>query len=277
MSKIRSLSVVAATFLGLTIASASAHDAAKYPDWHGYWVRIGSGSFDPSKPPGLKQQVPLTPDYQKILEASVAEQAAGGQGNNPMGRCISPGMPRTMTDYDGMEIIVSAETTYIMLQEPEVQLRRIYTDGRAWPVAPRPAFLGYSIGKWLDEDGDGRFDVLEVETRAIKNPHSYNSAGAPFHIDAQTIVKERITPDKADKDIIRNEMTIIDHALTRPYTVTRGYHRTRNSKWFEVICTEDNHQVQIGKEFYYVSGTGYLMPTRKDQRPPDLKYFGQTP
>jgi hypothetical protein len=31
-------------------------------------------------------------------------------------------------------------------------------------------FEGYSIGKWVDEDGDGRYDVLEVETRALKGP-----------------------------------------------------------------------------------------------------------
>jgi hypothetical protein len=31
--------------------------------------------------------------------------------------------------------------------------------------------------------------------------------------------------------------------------------------------------VQIGKESYYLSADGLLMPTRKDQPPPDLKYF----
>ena len=29
----------------------------------------------------------------------------------------------------------------------------------------------------------------------------------------------------------------------------------------------------IGKENYFVSGDGYLMPARKDQPPPDLRYF----
>jgi hypothetical protein len=35
----------------------------------------------------------------------------------------------------------------------------------AWPSEIEPTFAGYSLGKWIDEHGDGRHDVLEVETR----------------------------------------------------------------------------------------------------------------
>ena len=41
----------------------------------------------------------------------------------------------------------------------------------------------------------------------------------------------------------------------------------------ETICGEDEHQVKIGNEHYFLSGDGYLMPTRQDQPPPDLKFF----
>jgi hypothetical protein len=34
--------------------------------------------------------------------------------------------------------------------------------------------------------------------------------------------------------------------------------------------------VFIGKEGYYLSADGNLMPIRKDQPAPDLKYFKQT-
>jgi hypothetical protein len=40
-----------------------------------------------------------------------------------------------------------------------------YSDGRDWPNEIKPTYGGYSIGKWVNEDGDGRYDVLEVETR----------------------------------------------------------------------------------------------------------------
>jgi hypothetical protein len=43
--------------------------------------------------------------------------------------------------------------------------------------------------------------------------------------------------------------------------------------WTESVCAESNNHVQIGSENYMLSGDGYLMPTKKGQRPPDLKYF----
>ena len=96
--------------------TALAFDDAKYPDLSGQWVavRLGVGgqpAFDPTKPWGRGQQAPLTPEYQKVLEASVADQAAGGQGNWHTGDdCLPPGMPAMMTAFQAMEIIVLPET-----------------------------------------------------------------------------------------------------------------------------------------------------------------------
>jgi hypothetical protein len=38
-------------------------------------------------------------------------------------------------------------------------------------------------------------------------------------------------------------------------------------------CTEGTSFVFIGDEGYYLSADGALMPIRKGQAPPDLKYF----
>ena len=89
--------------------------------------------------------------------------------------------------------------------------------------------MGYSIGKWLDTDGDGRFDALEVETRNFKGPRTYEPSGIPLHEDNQSIIKERISLDKADRDILHNEITVYDHALTRPWTVDKRYRRLRDA------------------------------------------------
>jgi hypothetical protein len=43
--------------------------------------------------------------------------------------------------------------------------------------------------------------------------------------------------------------------------------------WRESICAENNPHVRIGKEIYYVGADGNLMPTKKNQAPPDLKHF----
>src|SRR5437899_1719805 len=204
------VSIALAASLCAGIAGAAAHDASKYPDWKGRWIRSSSGSFDPNKPAGLRQAPPLTPEYQKVFEASVADQAAGGQGNNPMAGCFPPAMPRMMIVYGlGMEILVTAATTYVVFGEPMVQFRRIHTDGRAFPDVIAPTFSGYSIGRWEDTDGDGRYDALAIETRGIKGPRAYDSSGIPFHKDGQTVVKERIYLDPADRTIMRDDITVI--------------------------------------------------------------------
>jgi len=174
-----------------------------------------------------------------------------------------------------MEIVVTPETTHILMEHIH-DSRRIYTDGRGWPQDIEPSFAGYSIGQWRDEDGSGRYTVLEVETRGFKGPRTFDADGLPLHKNNRTIVKERIYLDKANRDLLHDEITTIDDALTRPWTVTRNYKRERNPLWPEYLCTEDNHHVRIGKEFYFQNADGRLMPTRKDQPPPDLSYFTQS-
>ena len=45
--------------------------------------------------------------------------------------------------------------------------------------------------------------------------------------------------------------------------------------FIEAICSEGNQHVRIGQENYMVSADGHLMPAKKDQPPPDLRYFNQ--
>jgi hypothetical protein len=260
--------------LNIVVSDALAFDESKYPEWRGQWRRIGGIQWDPSRALGLAEQPPLKPQYQALFEASLADQAAGGQGNDPTFTCIPPGMPRAMTVVFPMEIIIMPDTTYIII-EYDNQVRRIYTDGRAWPKDSEPAFAGYSIGQWTDADAQGRFNTLEVETRGFKGPRSFDASGIPLHEDNQTVVKERIYLDKANNDLLHDEVTTIDNALTHPWTVLKTYRRERNPMWFDYNCPEGNHHVRIGKENYYVSEDGALWPAKKGQTPPQLKYFDQ--
>jgi hypothetical protein len=43
--------------------------------------------------------------------------------------------------------------------------------------------------------------------------------------------------------------------------------------WIENICSVGNQHVQIGKEGYFLSADGLLMPSKKGQPAPDLRYF----
>jgi hypothetical protein len=264
----------------MTAPAAQAFDDAKYPDLSGQWVAVrlgvrGQPAFDPTKPWGLGQQAPLTPEYQKILEQSVADQAKGTQGNWLSGvSCLPPGMPAMMTIYRPMEIIVLPETTYIRIDHTHQSHRRIFTDGRDWPKDVLPSFRGYSIGKWIDTDGDGKYDTLEVETRFLKGPRALDPAGMPTHADNESIVKERLFVDKADPSRLYNEITLIDHAFTRPWTVLKTYRRLpeKYPEWPEDRCDSEG-MVKVGNETYFKSADGTIMPTSKDQPRPDLRYF----
>ena len=267
--------VLLTAVLAAAPTAAQVADPGKYPDLKGQWLR----------PPGspnnwlqLAGPPPLTPEYQKLWEESKADVKAGGPGNWPSTFCIPAGMPAMMSFYDPGEIIVTPETTYILISHNDDSYRRIYTDGRDWPAEVAPTFAGYSIGKWIDQDGDGKYDVLEVETRFLKLPRSYDITGVPFHSDGGAVIKERIYLDKADPNTLYDEMTVIDNALTRPYSKKQKATRNADPRpvWLSDVCSEHNSHIRIGEEPYYLSADGRLMPSKKGQPPPDLSYFNRT-
>src|SRR5208282_4418973 len=135
----------------------------------------------------------------------------GGGGDWPSSYCIPQGMPMMMNGYDPMEMVVTPDITYILISHVNDSYRRIYTDGRKWPEEIEPTYAGYSLGKWVDDDGDGHYDALEVETRSLKLPRTYDASGLPFHKDGEAIVKERIYLDKANRNLLHDDITTIDH------------------------------------------------------------------
>jgi hypothetical protein len=269
---------VLALALGIGLAGAISDaqsqtmDLGKYPDIAGGWGRSEVYQWARGEKP------PLTPEYQAVLESNLADRATGGQGFDAMYRCFPPGMPRQMHLYSPMEIVITPKITYLLIDHIHDD-RRIYTDGRDWPGEDiEPSFSGYSVGKWIDHDGTGKYDMLEVETRFIKGPRTLDGL-LPTHKDNQTIVKERIYLDKSNPEILHDEITLIDHAYTRPWTIIKNYPRYQQpgpTGWPEEVCAENNAHVNVGKEDYYVSSDGYLMPIKKNQAPPDLRYFKQT-
>jgi hypothetical protein len=249
--------------------------AELYPDFESQWGNASnSNGWDPTKPAGLAQQPPLTAEYQAAFEASLKDQAAGGRGGNYRSACVLDGMPRIMGLDAPMEILIQPGLTFFIFQEAFV--RRIHTDGTAMPAAEPPSFQGYSTGRWLDQDGDGRYDVLEIETRNFKGPRVMDATGLPLHKDNETVVKERIFLDRNDKERLLNEITTIDNAFTRPWTVTKTYRRERNPRWAEYSCQPPPGAVFIGLDEYRLGPDGKLRPLYESQPAPDLRYFGPT-
>ena len=257
----------AAILLSLSsITQAQPASSPAYPDWSGQWNRIGGLSYPPegyaeAGPP------PLTPEYQAIWERYQAIKAeGGGPAGDPPSLCLPPGMPRLMTMSFPMEIIVTPGITYIY-GEWDSQFRRVYTDGRQWSddLEIIPNFNGYSIGEWRDDVGDGRYDAILIETRAIEGERSFDSSSVPRHENNSTVVLEEMR--LVDDATLENRITTIDDALTRPWTVNRRYSRlTEDVQWVEYVCVENNRHIRIDDEWYFVNRReGVLEPTRQGQ------------
>jgi hypothetical protein len=269
---------VAGTLVAMLVG-APAQEKSKYPDWSGQWTRVPDGGvprYDPTKPI-RKQEAPLKPAYQARFEDSIKDQDSGGHGLDLAYTCRPPGMPRMMSGVALMEFLIAPGVTHILFDRNDYAPRRIYTDGRDWPKIgiDDTTFPGYSIGKWVDRDGDGSFDELQIETRHVRNPRTWDQSGMPMADDEEGDIKERIFLDREKPDILHNEITTTDNSLTRPWTVMKNYRRAQNVWWGENNCIEGQTWVTIGKEIYYLSGDGTIMPIKKNQAPPDLKHFNQ--
>jgi hypothetical protein len=258
------------------IGRAQAFDDSKYPDFKGQWNRVGAPRW---LKPGEK--APLTPEYQAYYDAILQDQKEGGIGNWPSAYCIPQGMPAMMNLFDPMEIVVTPQTTYILISHVNDSYRRIYTDGRGWPAPDQvePTYAGYSIGKWGDDNGNGKYDALDVETRYLKGPRAFESTGLPLAKDNDTVILERFYLDKSHPDTMWDDITVLDHALTHPWTLHKQAVRTNAARpvWVSDLCEENNSLVRIGDQTYFHSSDGLLMPMKKGQPPPDLRYFNQTP
>ena len=265
-----------AALMMTTVHDARAFDESKYPDWSGQWSRVPDGgppSYDTTKPL-RKQEAPMKAEYEAMHQASMADQDAGGLGADTAYRCLPHGMPRQMAGVSPMEFLISPGVTHVLYEVMNITTRRIYTDGREWPKDVQPTYAGYSLGHWIDTSGSGRYDTLEIETRFLRGPRVLDQSGLQTSADNDGMVTERIYLDPTNADILHDAITTFDNSLTRPWSVLKSYRRAQKVVWNEDSCSEGNPHIFIGKDVYFISADGALMPVKKGQAPPDLKYFG---
>ena len=217
----RSSLVAIAALLCLSMA-ADAQEAKKYRG-----LRRHVGPRQPARVLGSDQAAgprptsPADPEYQAVYEANIAKDKAGLEFD-PKFTCGPVGMPRVMNMNQPMEFIIKPTVIYMLL-ESRARSGASTPTGAPGPRIPTAAMSAIRSGKWLDTDNDGIYDTLEIETRALKGLRLMDNSGIPLASDGETVVKEKIYLDKANPDIMHNEITTIDHAFTRPWTVSRFY------------------------------------------------------
>jgi hypothetical protein len=204
-------------------------EVARLPDFTtGIWeVPLGPGAFAPGVQPSL------TPAYVAKLKAYQDAQKAGNEQDNPSANCVPPGMPGVMNQPYPMQFFFSPGQVAIQL-EAYMQMRHIYTDGRAHPADPNETYNGDSVGRW---EGD----TLVVDTVGFTPDTPLSLSYGVKHSNKMHIVERmRLT----DPDTLSITTTIDDpEALTQPWSTSRTFKRHRDWTIAEYICEQNNRNL----------------------------------
>lgn len=157
-----------------------------------------------------------------------------GLGNDLVSICDPLGYPRDLWEANlrPFEIVQASDRVLQHMQYHDLW-RTIWTDGRALPKDPDPAWNGYSVGHW---DGD----TFVVESAGYDDRTWVDHFGDP-HSD-QMVLTERYK--RLDADTLQLDMTLTDpKAYAAPWVGdTIKFERVKVAI-FEEICapSEENH------------------------------------
>ena len=146
------------------------------------------------------------PERFPLTEAALASlERYDEYADNPVLKCIPPGMPATMANPYPMTFVRAGDDIQYRSEEFDI-VRTIHMDGDPG-AEPEPSPLGYSAGHWQD-------NTLVVRTTHINAPY-FNRVGV--RQSAEVVVDERFT---VGDDGSRLDWTI---KITDPVTLTEPW------------------------------------------------------
>ena len=241
MTKIKYISTILLTSIlgcGLSPVS-SAHDMQGQPDLSGVWMAFASSPRfvrgDPS---------PLTATGEEMVNSYYARY--GDDYVEPGAYCVPPGMPSTMTSIVGYPIeILQTRDRVTMLAEMEMQVRRVYMDGRQHPDNYPATRMGYSIGHW-----DGNALVIETALLSESLLRGWPRTGQT-RISEKLYLAKRSGVDAEPSRFITlepegNDVLVVELAVTDPVLynaerkVTVYYQRIRDDATLEYDCPAEH-------------------------------------
>jgi hypothetical protein len=214
---------------------------AKLPDWSGLWEQFNIGANgspeDPAEDKAFHDSLFEHPPYNAVWEAryTAGHRTRAGQD----AAVCNIGFPSLMigTPLMFQAVVAPEQTTLIFSLRGET--RHIYTDGRGHPPEDElfPTRMGDSVGHWEGQ-------TLVVDTIATSSPA--NLVGEALSEKARYIERMRMV----NKNLLEVQLTVEDPvALSRPWKVTRQYHRVPNmTRLIEVDCQgNDRNPIVDGK------------------------------
>jgi hypothetical protein len=168
--------------------------------------------------------------------------------------CYGTGMPSVMLSTVSYPIeIVQHPSRLVMLAELEMQVRRVYLDGRSHPDDFLPTGVGHSVGTW-----DGA--TLVIDTALLSEWQV-----PPWPRTERTQIVERVYLTKLEAiaarasgfvasvekpindDVLVVEMTLTDPIYASPQRRTAYYQRMSDTATLEYACSAEHWLEQLEK------------------------------
>lgn len=233
----RFLIVGAAAVLGCAaVALAQAPDGAVprladgHPDLSGTWdngagidfVRprqegdsicfFGCGPSVAPPPEATRTAAPTTPRYRPEFAARVADLNARQVAEDPVLRCVSPGVPRIGPPDKIVQRV--GEAVFLYEDVSGNFFRVVPTDGRPHPTGNEPSFLGDAVAHW---EGD----TLVVETVNF-NGQAWLTDNGAFHTkDLRVVERLRRTVDTLEWTATAHDPAVLAEPWEVPMRVAR--------------------------------------------------------
>jgi hypothetical protein len=229
--------------------TATAAPTTAHPDLSGVWMAFAVEN------PGAASafaQPQYSPEGQALLDAFAAQFSSIPETG---AWCYGTGMPAVMLSTVSYPIeIVQHPTRLVMLAELEMQLRRVYLDGREHPDDFLPQGVGHSVGTW---DGD----TLVIDTTLLSE---WQLRPWPRSEEMHIVERVRLTKLGAvtarpsgfvasvekpiNDDVLVVEMTVTDPAYyAGAERRTAYYQRMADTATLEYACSAEHWLEELEK------------------------------
>jgi len=166
--------------------------------------------------------------YQSWARDLVKMRQSEQRVNDPMSHCIPIGPVRLHT-WNGPRKLVQTPGLLIVMNEPDTSFRQIFTDGRPLPKDPKPAWNGYSSGRW---EGD----TLVIQTIGLRDGTWLDATGNPV-TDAARITEHFRRRDFGHLQI---EITVEDpKAYIQAFTFTLNQVIKLDTDLLDYVCRDN--------------------------------------
>lgn len=233
----------AGRLLGATLTAAALSfsvttTAQEHPDFTGVWEAYASDAGA-----GRGGANSALTEEGRALVATFTEEY-GEDHPEPGAYCVPPGLPATMTSMVSYPIeVIHSEDRITILAEYDMQVRRIFMDGREIPDDYPPTRMGYSVGHW---EGD----TLVIETGLLgeyllgawprtEQTHVVERVYRTTREEAGQEARGFVQPSEYD-DVLVFELSVTDPVLYGgERNITMYYQRIADDSFLEYDCPAD--------------------------------------